>query len=753
MKLDQDIKLDFSDVLIRPKRSTLSSRSEVDLVRTLKFPNSGQSWSGVPIMVANMDTVGTLDMFNALYKNRMMTCLHKYVKADDIIELFKSYEGMEMNELHPVNYMILSTGITESNWETLNANITKLASNGIDVKFICVDVANGYMNSFRDFCKRVRAGFPDKTIIAGNVVTREIVEELILNCGVDIVKCGIGSGCFAGDTRVLMANGTYKNISDIEVGEFVINKDGNPVEVLNKMNKGFMKVIDMRTNNWHGRTVVTDNHKYFVGDLSSSSNETVKNVGKAKLLDQQSKTIPKKSKFKWCQINNFNEEKGTLLMPKNINWMLKDNFQIDLSNYVTRAKVSYEKIITNGNCEFNRFIKSDYDLGYIFGTFLGDGHSKVTVYKGSEQGSAHWYFTLHEKDIADKLKNAIKKHLDYDVKIYEKKNVLIVSCYNKHFAKMLFEFGKKTDKHLPSKYYCNNKDYIRGIFDGLNDSDGHIETTKTKNKICSFVNTSKYLIELYYWCCMNLNISFSSSKNKKTIGGLKGAKIENIKDSYRIKTHTFNRFTKDYVYSQIMDKKDVYEEVEVWDIEVNCDTHSFIANNSIVHNSVCTTRLQTGVGMPQFSAIMECADAAHGLNGHIISDGGVKVPGDFSKAFAGGADFVMSGSMFAGFDESAGDLVTDADGRKFKTFYGMSSSTSMNKYHGGVAKHRSSEGKTVKVPYKGQVQEQVYNILGGIRSTCTYTGARRLKDLPKCATFMRVNNQVNNKYSHEQFMV
>lgn len=753
MKIEQDIKLDFSDVLMRPKRSTLSSRSEVDLIRTLKFPNSGQSWSGVPIMVANMDTVGTLDMFNALYKNRMMTCLHKYVSAEDIIELFKQYEGLPDDELHPINYMILSTGITESNWDNLNSTIAKLSENGIEVKFICVDVANGYMDSFSNFCKRVRTRYPNKTIIAGNVVTREIVEELILNCGVDIVKCGIGSGCFAGDTRVLMANGIYKNICDIEVGEFVINMNGEPVKVLNKMNKGFMKVVNMRTNNWHGRTIVTDNHKFFTGDLSSSSIKSISNNGKAKLLDKQSKTIPKKSKYKWCQLNELDEKKSTFLMPKKYNWLLKDNFQIDLSDFVTRAKVSDEKIITNGNCEFNRFINSDYDLGYIFGTFLGDGHSKITVHNNSEMGSVHWYFSLHETDIAEKLKNSIKKHLNYEVKIVPEKNVLKVNCYNKHFAKMLFEFGKKNDKQLPSKYYCKDKDYIKGIFDGLNDSDGHLEVTKKENKIFTFVNTSKYLIELYYWCCMNLNTSFSSCKNKKTIGGLKNVKNENIKDIFRVKTHTFNRYTNNYVYSDIIDKRDVYDEVEVWDIEVDCDTHSFIANNSIVHNSVCTTRLQTGVGMPQFSTILECADAAHGLNGHIISDGGVKVPGDFSKAFAGGADFVMSGSMFAGFDESAGDLVTDEDGRKFKTFYGMSSATSMNKYHGGVAKHRSSEGKTVKVPYKGPVQEQVYNILGGIRSTCTYTGAKRLKDLPKCATFIRVNNQVNNKYSHEKFLV
>jgi len=143
---------------------------------------------------------------------------------------------------------------------------------------------------------------------------------------------------------------------------------------------------------------------------------------------------------------------------------------------------------------------------------------------------------------------------------------------------------------------------------------------------------------------------------------------------------------------------------------------------------------------------MECADAAHGVGGCIISDGGATVPGDLSKAYGAGADFVMMGSMLSGHDENAGELVEE-NGRKFKVFYGMSSSTAMNKYSGGVAKYRSSEGKTVKVPYKGSVSSTLEDILGGIRSTCTYIGAKRLKDIPKCATFIKVNRQVNTIYN------
>lgn len=338
MKIEQDIKIDFNNVLIRPKRSTLSSRNEVNLEREITFKNSKKKWTGIPIMTSNMDTVGTFEMYYKLVEQKMITCFHKHYEIDDYPD-----------NLDP-DYYMLSTGITTKDLEKIKILIKKLNPN-----FVCIDVANGYMSSLMDFVKNFRKEFKSITLVCGNVVSREMVEELILN-GVDIVKIGIGNG------------------------------------------------------------------------------------------------------------------------------------------------------------------------------------------------------------------------------------------------------------------------------------------------------------------------------------------------------------------------------------------------------SVCTTRLQTGVGMPQLSAVLECSDAAHGVGGHIISDGGIQVPGDIGKAFGGGADFVMMGSMFAGHDESAGELIEE-DGKKFKLYYGMSSDTAMNKYSGGVAKYRSSEGKTVKVIYKGPVEETINNLLGGLRSTCTYIGSQRIKDIPKCTTFMRVNNQVNNLFN------
>lgn len=162
--------------------------------------------------------------------------------------------------------------------------------------------------------------------------------------------------------------------------------------------------------------------------------------------------------------------------------------------------------------------------------------------------------------------------------------------------------------------------------------------------------------------------------------------------------------------------------------------------------SVCTTRKQTGVGYPQLSAVLECADAAHGLGGRIISDGGCTCPGDVAKALGAGSDFVMLGGMLAGHEECTGTVVQE-NGEFFKIFYGMSSDTAMKKHAGGVAEYRSSEGKTVKVPYRGPMDETIRDILGGLRSACTYVGAAELRELPKRTTFIRVTQQLNTVFT------
>ena len=353
MRLINEIKLDFKDVLIQPKRSTLTSRSQVDITRTFKFKNSGATWTGVPIMVSNMDTTGTFEMAKKLFEYKMLTCIHKHYSLDEWAAFFQDIKDNYDNTI--LDHFVVSTGILDKDIEKL-VNIKSMMESyfGVTTGFICIDVANGYTEKFINQVKKIRDLYPNNTIIAGNVVTSEMVEELILN-GVDIVKVGIGNG------------------------------------------------------------------------------------------------------------------------------------------------------------------------------------------------------------------------------------------------------------------------------------------------------------------------------------------------------------------------------------------------------SVCVTRIKTGVGYPQLSAVIECADAAHGLKGHLLSDGGCTNSGDFSKAFGAGADFIMSGGMFAGHDESAGNIVEE-NGIKYKEYYGMSSDTAMNKHHGGVAKYRASEGKRVLIKYRGPVENTINDLLGGIRSSCTYVGAANLKELPRRTTFVRVTQQSNEVY-------
>jgi len=164
--------------------------------------------------------------------------------------------------------------------------------------------------------------------------------------------------------------------------------------------------------------------------------------------------------------------------------------------------------------------------------------------------------------------------------------------------------------------------------------------------------------------------------------------------------------------------------------------------------SVCTTRKMTGVGYPQLSAVIECADAAHGLGGLVCADGGCTVPGDLAKAFGAGADFVMLGGMLSGHEQAEAEIVEE-NGKKFMVFYGMSSSTAMDKHAGGVAEYRASEGKTVKVPFRGDAKNTLQDILGGLRSACTYVGATKLKELSKRTTFIRVTQQLNTVFGNE----
>ena len=179
MRIVEDTKLDFSDVLILPKRSTLTSRKEVSLEKTYTFKHSKLTWTGVPIVASNMDGVGTLSMAQTLSDYKCLTALVKHLSPKDVQD-FKPQSW---------DYVMFSTGITDNNL----AELDRILSQHTETKFVCIDVANGYTEMFVEACRNFRSKYPNITIIAGNVVTPEMTEELLLN-GVDIVKVGIGPG-------------------------------------------------------------------------------------------------------------------------------------------------------------------------------------------------------------------------------------------------------------------------------------------------------------------------------------------------------------------------------------------------------------------------------------------------------------------------------------------------------------------------------------------------------------------------------
>ena len=298
--------------------------------------------------------------------------------------------------------------------------------------------------------------------------------------------------------------------------------------------------------------------------------------------------------------------------------------------------------------------------------------------------------------------------------------------------------------------------------------------TYTVNQLVDYFDTEEYL-ERREYVAMSIGISDADHEKFRMVYEQVGFNLKyvciDVANGY---TERFVDFIKQFrlLYPNIV--------IIAGNVVTADQTQELILNGAdivkvgIGPGSVCTTRIQTGVGYPQLSAVIECADAAHGLGGHIIADGGCTCPGDVAKAFAGGADFVMLGGMLAGHDEGGGKVITKhyetnevlynnvptdfhsrnetpvykrvVETKKFVQFYGMSSKAANDKHFGGLKEYRSSEGREVLVPYRGEVAKTIQDILGGIRSTCTYVGAGSLKQLSKCTTFVLVNNQYNGVF-------
>jgi IMP dehydrogenase/GMP reductase len=322
---------------------------------------------------------------------------------------------------------------------------------------------------------------------------------------------------------------------------------------------------------------------------------------------------------------------------------------------------------------------------------------------------------------------------------------------------LLTEFGKRHEKHLPSKYWSANPDYQRGLFEGLLDSDGNIDRS---GRLC-FRNTSRKLVELFGVLCYLQKGSFPNcTRERASAGGLPGTSAERCRESYRARlnvTHA-KRHYRAYQVVKPLSQRPLGVAVPVYDLEVDCPTHSFIADNVIVHNSICTTRIVSGVGVPQLTAIAHAVKGVAGRPVPIIADGGIRYSGDITKAIAAGASSVMIGGLFAGLAESPGQTIIYR-GRSFKVYRGMGSigammSGSSDRYQqakdGGGAGKLVPEGVEGRVPYKGALAAFVYQLVGGLRAGMGYCGTKTIEELRTRARFIQVSAaSVQESHPHD----
>jgi len=704
--------LTFDDVLLVPQHSNISSRSQIDVSVDLgKFHFSN------PIIPANMQTVTGAEMAQAIVSNGGLAILHRFMPMTEQLEIAKSFDYINLR--NDVGHMAASVGVKDSDKQ----NVTQFAEVG--VRIICIDIAHGDSEQCLDMIRWIKENHPKMFIIAGNVATGNAAERL-WRAGADAVKVGVGPGCWSAGTRILMSNGTYKNIEDVVPGDLIINMTGTPVKVLNAFCTGLRKVSRLKNNSFYTDSYVTPDHQFWVGDLSSISQKTFSSKGFSKILDQKSKTIPKQSKYKWKKISDAQDD--ALLFPRNIAFQMPENFSIHVG-----------KMLLNSN----------YDLGYIFGTFLGDGTSTHKIYKSGPNYQIKWSFGLAENDIAIKLQHAISKCFDINASILEKTNILEVSMSNNELSNFLLDFGKREEKHLPENLFVSNKDYLAGLYDGLLDSDGHYE----KDSRNSIKNTSSRIIELFNIITYILHNHLpNNSFDGKSSGGLKNCTAENLNDAYKARTlkSSERRLTHNFYVIKLLKYEECELEIPVYDITVDCDTHSFIANNMIVHNSLCTTRIETGNGVPQLTALMEVSERRdHLINDfvvygeqptsdrseftevkspmYIIADGGIKNAGDCVKALCF-SDMVMIGNMFAGCVETPGQVI-GIDGHTFKNYVGSS-----------THKTNHIEGVAALVPTKGRFKDVLTKLLEGLKSGCSYQGAHSIKELQYDPEFTRITN-------------
>ncbi|MCY7363747.1 MAG: IMP dehydrogenase [Frankiaceae bacterium] len=485
-------------------------------------------------------------------------------------------------------------------------------------------------------------------------------------------------------------------------------------------------------------TFATPDHRFLTGDLSSVSPQTVASRGYARALAQPTRTG--ESKLGWKEIGQV--DRDVLLTPRHMSFELPSSLRLDLADYAVRTGKQLDR--------YEPSVEHSEDLGFLLGTFLGDGHAFLNDGGRSEIGRVSWYFGEHETELADRLCDAVERVTGVrpaDAGVI--RGARHLHLYSLQWARLLAQCGKRTDKHLPAGWLVDDVAYQRGLLDGLIASDGFVE----QGGRLVFRNTSRPLVELFGVLCLLVHGSLPNVEAvAPSAGGLPGVEDRDCQPSYRSRLNVTHdkRHVDEFAAVKLLETLRPGMAVLVYDLEIDDDSHSFIADNVVVHNSICTTRVVAGVGVPQVTAIFEAARACRPAGVPVVGDGGLQYSGDIAKALVAGADTVMVGGLLAGCDESPGNLVF-VGGKQYKAYRGMGSIGAMaSRGKRSYSKDRYfqadvpsdelivPEGIEGQVPYRGPLQAVVHQLVGGLHQSMFYLGARTVPEMKERGRFVRI---------------
>jgi inosine-5'-monophosphate dehydrogenase len=610
-----------------------------------------------------------------------------------------------------------------------NERVEALLAEECDV--IVVDTSHGHSQMVIDTVRQVKRDFRHATVLAGNVATYEATQALI-EAGADGIKAGIGPGCLAAGTRVLMANATYKNIEDVVAGDRVINMHGQPVVVVRAWCTGVRKVMALRHTGSFRTTIVTPDHRFLVGKLDGALAEIISHNEAWRLTTEPVRTRSEQPSWKAVEA----VANDTYLMPQRIAFDLPHTFTIDLRDGGATAAGH----LTEGV----QVLTPSYDLGYIFGTYLCEGMTTGARKDTSAQPGIEWHLVprFHE-GCAEILLQALSRVAGHPIHVasavVDERQEIHIRLDSPAWAQVMAQFDPFHKRHLPTQYLCDDMAYVRGLYDGMVAAGGRVIRP---DRVMLYRHTPA-LAELFTVLSSMLHHTvprYLTQMDEPPIpgwdmGDTAWLSIAPGVDNFQV--------------VEMLDRRDLGVAVPVYDIEVDCPSHSFIADNAIVHNSICTTRVVAGAGVPQITAIFDCARAGAEHDIPVIGDGGIQFSGDIAKALAAGAATVMLGSLLAGTDESPGDLII-AQGERYKDYRGMGSigamkqrSFSKDRYFQGDVVQESqliAEGIEGRVPYKGPLTTIVTQMVGGLRQAMGYCGAPDIVALQQHARFIRITN-------------